>query len=177
MAVQVCCAPTRRCSMVPGGPRRRDKDHPKMKLQNNPQCNIKCTKNVIHKLPPSCDAQDTAICWQFNPKEHTSQQGGWLVWKAQFIVFLSTIATCIITYQSNINNIEGLSLLGWISAVCALDAEELPTRNWGNLQHPLICSRRLVSRMLLIRFSKLFQSGSTSWSGSNLSTIIDVNVW
>ena len=64
----------KRCITVPGGPRRRDTDHPKTKLQNDPQCNNYMYKNVIHKLLPNCGAQNTATCWQVNPKGHTSQQ-------------------------------------------------------------------------------------------------------
>ena len=32
----------------------------------------------IHPLQPSCDAQDTAICWQVDQKGHTSQQGRYI---------------------------------------------------------------------------------------------------
>ena len=39
-----CCALARWCSKVPGGSRRRDMNHSKIKSQNDPQCNFKCTR-------------------------------------------------------------------------------------------------------------------------------------
>ena len=46
----------------------------KIKLQNYHSATFKWTKNVIHPLQPSCDAQDAAICWQVDQMGHTSHK-------------------------------------------------------------------------------------------------------
>ena len=72
-ALRRCCAPAKRCSAVPGGPREETR-LPQMKLQNYHNAMFKCTKMLIQPLQPSCDPQDNAICWQVDQMGHTSQQ-------------------------------------------------------------------------------------------------------
>ena len=62
---------------VQRGPRwtkERDTVPTKLNYKMNHSATFKCTKIIIHPLQPSCDAQDTAICWQVDQKGHTSQQ-------------------------------------------------------------------------------------------------------